>query len=54
MSKRVKYTVEEKFQTIKEYHAGLGTLREISEKYKIDKVHLQYGYISLRDMVLKD
>lgn len=37
MSKRVKYTVEEKIQIIKEYQNGIGTLREISKKYKIDQ-----------------
>lgn len=37
MSKRVKYTREEKIQIIKEYQDGLGTLREISKKYKIDQ-----------------
>ncbi|SET83852.1 Transposase and inactivated derivatives [Natronincola peptidivorans] len=35
MSKRVKYTAEEKFQIIQEYQEGLGTLKDIASRYNI-------------------
>jgi len=37
MSKRVKYTAEEKYEIIREYQDGLGTLSDIAYKYKIYK-----------------
>ncbi|OWZ83333.1 hypothetical protein CDO51_09365 [Natranaerobius trueperi] len=35
MSKRKKYTAEEKYQIIREYQEGLGTLSDIACKYNI-------------------
>ena len=35
MSKRTKYTAEEKYEILMEYNNGIGTIGEISTKYHI-------------------
>lgn len=47
MSRRTKYTTEEKYEILNEYDNGIGTMKEIASKYKINRVTLynwRYNY----------
>ena len=37
MSKRTKYTAEEKYEILNAYENGIGTIQEIASKYKISE-----------------
>lgn len=58
MSKRTKYTAEEKYEILKEYEDGIGTMLEIASIYKINRSTLEnwrynfkkYGIDGLKEM----
>ena len=47
MTKRTKYTAEEKYEILNAYDNGIGTIKEISNKYKINRAtfyNWRYSY----------
>ncbi|HEY8803833.1 MAG TPA: hypothetical protein VIM42_01775 [Clostridium sp.] len=38
MSRRTKYTTEEKYKILNEYDNGIGTIKEIANKYRINRL----------------
>ena len=57
MSRRTKYTTEEKYAILNEYDNGIGTMKEIARKYKINRVTLynwRYNYSKYGIDRLKD